>query len=241
VTYTVAAFYRFFPLADREGLREAMLAEFRGTDLLGTLLIAHEGINGTMAASAETIERLLTVLAEKTGLERSEVKFSYTDDLPFRRQKFRLKEEIIAFRRAKVDPARPGKYVEAAQWNALIADPEVLVLDTRNGYETEMGTFEGAVKPEIETFSEFATYVREQLDPEKHRKVAMFCTGGIRCEKASAFMLQEGFGEVFHLKGGILKYLEDVPKEQSTWRGGCYVFDERRSLDHATYEDEEAD
>jgi UPF0176 protein len=238
VTYTVAAFYRFFPLADREALREALLAEFRGTDLLGTMLIAHEGINGTMAASAETIDRLLAVLADKTGLDRSDVKFSYAEELPFKRLKFRVKEEIIAFRRAKVDPARPGKYVEAQEWNALIADPEVLVLDTRNGYETEIGTFEGAVKPEIETFSEFATYVREQLDPEKHRRVAMFCTGGIRCEKASAFMLQEGFGEVFHLKGGILKYLEDVPKEESTWRGGCYVFDERRSVDHEMFEDE---
>jgi UPF0176 protein len=188
-----------------------------------------------MAGSAATIDRYLNLLAERTGLDRSEVKFSTTEDQPFRRLKFKLKREIITFRNAAVDPSRPGQYVDAQQWNSLLADPEVLLLDTRNTYETEIGTFAGAVKPPLATFSDFATYVRENLDPGKHRKVAMFCTGGIRCEKASAFMLQQGFPEVFHLKGGILKYLEEVPVEASQWQGACYIFDERVSVDHKDF------
>jgi UPF0176 protein len=234
--YSVAAYYRFLPLADPAGLREELRAAFVGTDLLGTTLIAPEGVNGTMAGSAETIDRLLGLLGERVGLERGEVKFSTAETPPFRRLKFKLKREIITFRGAEVDPARPGKYVEAKEWNALLADPEVLVLDTRNTYESEIGTFAGAVKPQLETFSDFANYVKEQLDPEKHRRVAMFCTGGIRCEKASAYMLQQGFPEVFHLKGGILKYLEDVPVEASQWDGECYIFDERVSVGHGDFE-----
>jgi len=234
--YTVAAYYRFLALADPAALREELRGAFASTDLLGTTLIAPEGINGTMAGTAETIDRLLEFLGERTGLERGEVKFSTTEAQPFRRLKFKLKREIITFRDASVDPARPGQYVDAKEWNALLADPEVLVLDTRNTYESELGTFAGAVTPPLETFSHFAGYVRENLDPEKHRKVAMFCTGGIRCEKASAFMLQEGFGEVYHLKGGILKYLEEIPAESSAWQGACYIFDERVSVDHEDFQ-----
>ncbi len=233
--YTVAAYYRFFSLADPAALREALRAAFAGTDLLGTTLIAPEGINGTMAGSAETVDRLLRFLREHAGLERNEVKFSTSEAAPFRRLKFKLKREIITFRHAEVDPARPGQYVAPAEWNSLLADPEVLLLDTRNTYETERGTFAGAVAPPLATFSDFATYVREHLDPGRHRKVAMFCTGGIRCEKASAFMLQEGFAEVYHLKGGILKYLEEVPAEASQWQGGCYLFDERVAVDHKDF------
>jgi UPF0176 protein len=233
--YTVAAYYRFFALADPAALRDQLLARFTGTDLLGTTLIAPEGINGTMAGSAETIDELLQFLAEHAGLDRAEVKFSATEVQPFRRLKFKHKREIITFRNATVDPARPGQYVAPSEWNALLADPEVLLLDTRNTYETELGTFEGAVAPPLDTFSDFATYVREQLDPAKHRKVAMFCTGGIRCEKASAFMLQQGFAEVYHLKGGILKYLEEVPADASQWTGSCYIFDERVSVDHEDF------
>lgn len=234
--YTVAAFYRFVALSDPPALREELVRTFADTDLLGTTLIAPEGINGTMAASAETIDRLLKLLDERTGLKRAEIKFSAAEEKPFQRLKFKLKPEIITFRTAAVDPSRPGQYVDPKDWNELIADPEVLVLDTRNTYETEIGTFAGALAPPLATFSDFATYVRENLDPEKHRKVAMFCTGGIRCEKASAFMLQEGFPEVYHLKGGILKYLEDVPAEASTWKGACYIFDERVSVDHDDFE-----
>ncbi len=235
--YTVAAFYRFFALADPSALREDLRAAFAETDLLGTTLLAPEGINGTMAASAETIDRFLAFLAERTGLDRAEVKFSTSQTPPFRRLKFKRKREIITFRNTAVDPTRPGQYVDPSEWNALMADPEVLLLDTRNTYETEIGTFAGAATPPLATFSDFATYVREHLDPAQHRKVAMFCTGGIRCEKASAYMLQQGFPQVFHLKGGILKYLEEVPVEASKWEGDCYIFDERVSVDHKDFKD----
>lgn len=232
MSYTVAALYRFFPLAEPAVLAAELRAMFAGSDLLGTLLIAPEGINGTLAASAETIERLVAVLEEKAGLDRAEVKYSWAEEKPFLRLKFKVKKEIITFRQAKVDPSRPGTYVQPEDWNELIAQEDVLLLDTRNSYETEIGTFAGAVLPETANFSDFATYVREKLDPAKHRKVAMFCTGGIRCEKASAFMLQEGFAEVYHLRGGILKYLEQVPEEQSKWQGECYIFDQRVSVGH---------
>lgn len=231
MTYTIAALYRFTPVADPAALREHLAASFTEDELCGTLLIATEGINGTLAASDEVIDRLLNTLAEKTGLDRSEVKFSYSDDKPFGRLKFKVKPAILTFRNVEVDPNQPGQYVNAEEWNQLISDPEVLLIDTRNTYETEIGTFQGAVDPRLDTFSDFVTYVRQNLDPEKHRKVAMFCTGGIRCEKASAFMLQEGFPEVYHLKGGILKYLEDIPETDSMWQGSCFVFDNRRSVD----------
>ena len=232
---TVAAFYRFLALDSPATLRDDLRATFAATDLRGTTLIAPEGINGTMAGSPETIDRLLTLLADRTGLSRAEVKFSSADAPPFRRLKFKLKREIITFRNAAVDPARPGQYVDPDHWNALLADPEVLLLDTRNTYETAIGTFAGAVTPPLDTFSDFSDYVREHLDPAQHRKVAMFCTGGIRCEKASAYMLQQGFPEVYHLKGGILKYLETVPTESSQWQGACYIFDERISVDHEDF------
>ena len=232
---TVAAFYRFLPLSDPAGLREELCARFTREDILGTTLIAPEGINGTMAGTSAAIDRFLDFLADRTGLTSAEVKFSTTDAEPFRRLKFKLKREIITFRNAPVDPTRPGQYVDPTQWNNLVADPEVLLLDTRNVYETELGTFAGAVKPALDTFSDFATYVRNNLDPQRHRKVAMFCTGGIRCEKASAYMLQQGFPEVYHLKGGILKYLEEVPAETSQWQGACYIFDERVTVDHGDY------
>ncbi|MFT4113557.1 rhodanese-related sulfurtransferase [Silvibacterium sp.] len=236
--YTIAAFYRFFALADPAALREELYNTFAGTDLLGTILLAPEGINGTMAASSETIGRLLDMLAAKAGLDISDVKFSASETAPFRRLKIKVKRETITFRNAPVDPERPGTYVAPAEWNALISDPEVLVLDTRNTYESEAGTFAGAVTPELATFSDFATYVREQLDPARHRKVAMFCTGGIRCEKASAYMLQQGFPEVYHLKGGILKYLEEVPADESQWSGSCYIFDKRVGVGHEDFQSE---
>lgn len=235
MTYTIAAFYRFLSLPEPAALAEELRAIFNESDLRGTLLIAGEGVNGTLAGSVETIDRLLNALAEKVGLDRAEVKFSYSDEQPFGRLKFKVKQEIIAFRKAKVDPTKPGKYVEPKDWNTLIADDDVLVLDTRNHYETDIGTFDGATTPGTENFSDFVTYVRGNLDATKHRKIAMFCTGGIRCEKASAFMLQEGFDEIYHLKGGILNYLEQVPESSSKWRGACYVFDRRTSVDHEDF------
>jgi UPF0176 protein len=234
--YTIAAFYRFTPIPDPAALRDELRSTFADTGLCGSLLIAPEGINGTMAASAETIDRLLATLATTTGLPRSEVKFSQAEDKPFGRLKFLLRKEIIPFRKATVDPSQPGTYVDPQAWNDLIADPEVLLLDTRNHYEVELGTFANAVDPHIDTFSDFVTYVRENLDPTKTPKVAMFCTGGIRCEKASAFMLQEGFREVYHLKGGILKYLEETPEPSSQYQGSCFVFDRRRSVTHSDFQ-----
>lgn len=231
--YTIAAFYRFVLLPAPAGLQQQLLAAFTEDELCGTILIAEEGVNGTIAGSAETIDRVLALLLQETGLERAEVKFATSEERPFGRLKIQLKSAIIPFRKAEVDPSRTGTFVEPQEWNALIADPEVLLLDTRNHYEVEYGTFAEATDPGIETFSDFASYVREQLDPAKHRKVAMFCTGGIRCEKASAFMLQEGFGEVYQLKGGILRYLEEIPEQSSQWRGTCFVFDRRTSVGHA--------
>ena len=232
VIVTVAAFYRFVALEDPAKLQAELVSAFTEEELLGTLLIASEGINGTLAGEANVIDRLLNLLAERTGLERSVVKFSSAEENPFGRLKFKVKQEILAFRRAVVDPAKAGTYVAPGAWNALIADPEVLLLDTRNSYETEVGMFRGAIDPKIETFSDFADYARKQLDPAKHTKVAMYCTGGIRCEKASAFLLQEGFAEVYHLEGGILRYMEEVPVEDSAWTGECFVFDRRREVAH---------
>ncbi len=226
--YTVAAFYRFFALADPQALRDELHQAFAATDLRGTTLLAPEGINGTMAGSEQTIERFLRLLEQRTGLERADVKFSSSEQPPFRRLKFKHKRETITFRADQpVDPTRPGTHVEPADWNTLVADPDVLLLDTRNTYETELGTFTGAVVPPLETFSDFAAWVSENLDPTRHKKVAMFCTGGIRCEKASAYMLQNGFPEVYHLRGGILRYLQETPDSQSQWHGDCYIFDER--------------
>ena len=239
---TVAAYYRFTPITEPTGLVAELRATFAQTDLLGTTLIAPEGINGTMAASPETLTHLLNLLHHHTGLTRNEVKFSTTEAAPFRRQKFKLKREIITFRnRANanrplaVDPTRPGTYVDPADWNTLLADPNTLILDTRNTYESALGTFANATTPPLNTFSDFATYARENLNPTQHPKIAMFCTGGIRCEKASAYLLQQGFPEVYHLKGGILKYLEQVPKASSQWQGACYIFDERVTVDHQTF------
>jgi len=231
--YTIAALYRFTPLTDLPSLRAELVAAFAALGICGTLLLAQEGINGTLAGSEASVAAMLDILKSKTGLAREEVKFSHADDKPFLRLKIRLKKELITFKQPAADPnIRVGTYVEPEAWNALLDDPDVLVLDTRNTYETMIGTFQKAVDPKIDCFTEFADFVRRNLDPNKQKKIAMFCTGGIRCEKASAFMLAEGFPEVYHLKGGILKYLEDVKPENSKWNGECYVFDRRMAVGH---------
>ena len=228
---TIAAFYRFTPIGDAEALRLEMKQKLALLDLCGTLLVAPEGINGTLAGAESAIEAMLEMLHSATGLPREEVKFSESAEKPFKRLKVRLKREIITFHQPDADPSvQVGKHVAAKDWNALIIDPDVLLLDTRNRYETRLGSFEEALDPEIEQFSDFAEFVRQNLDTTRHRKVAMFCTGGIRCEKASSFMLQEGFSEVYHLKGGILKYLEEIPAPDSRWQGDCYVFDHRMAV-----------
>jgi UPF0176 protein len=233
MTYSIAAFYRFTPIAEAAALRALLAEALAPLDLRGTLLVAPEGINGTLAGSAASLDQMLEILAVRTGLDRAEVKFSTAPDKPFGKLKIRLKREIITFKQPAADPnALKGTYVAPRDWNALISDPEVIVLDTRNIYETVMGSFDGAIDPNIEHFTDFVDFVRDKLDPAKHRKIAMFCTGGVRCEKASAFMRAEGFEEVYHLKGGILKYLEEIPPESSRWRGECFVFDGRVAVGH---------
>ena len=233
MTYTIAALYLFIPVADPAELKQKFLQELSPLQLCGTLLIAPEGINGTLAGSELAIQKLLICLNNNIGLSQKDVKFSYSAEKPFNRFKIRLKREIVTFNQPHVNPnLRVGTYIEPDQWNTLIEDPDVTVIDTRNKYETLIGTFKNAIDPKIDSFTEFSDYVRENLDPKKHKKIAMFCTGGIRCEKASSFMLAEGFESVFHLKGGILKYLEEIPKEQSRWQGDCYVFDRRMAVGH---------
>jgi UPF0176 protein len=207
----------------------------------GTLLLAQEGINGTVAGSHEAIDALMTELREGAlfmgRLDNLELKFSTATEMPFKRMKVRLKKEIVTLGDPQTDPLRRvGTYVTPAEWNRLLEEPGIVLLDTRNDFEVELGTFEGAVDPRIKRFSEFKDFVKNELDPAQHRKVAMFCTGGIRCEKASSYMLAQGFEEVFHLKGGILKYLEEVPETESRWNGGCFVFDERVALGHGLVE-----
>jgi len=231
--FVVAALYRFAPLDDYRELREPLLELCLQQEVRGSLLLAAEGINGTIAGSREAIDAVLAWLKRDSRLADLEHKESLDAVQPFKRMKVKLKREIVTLGVDGIDPNRlVGTYVEPSDWNAVISDPDVLLLDTRNDYEVELGTFAGAVNPNTETFREFPDFVRD-IDPAKQRKVAMFCTGGIRCEKASAYMLQQGFAEVFHLKGGILKYLEEVPEEQSLWRGECFVFDNRVTVDHA--------
>ena len=229
----VAAFYQFAPLPDFAALQTPLQAVCDLHRIQGTLLLADEGVNGTIAGSRAGIDAVLAFLRSDPRLAQLEHKESYTDAMPFYRMKVRLKKEIVTLGVPGVDPNKQvGRYVKAEDWNALITDPEVVVLDTRNQYEFEIGSFQGARNPGTETFREFPRYVREHIDPAKHKKVAMFCTGGIRCEKASSYLLSQGFEEVYHLQGGILKYLEQVPVEQSLWRGECFVFDQRVAVGH---------
>jgi len=224
----VAAVYKFVKLADCAALRAPLQAQCDALGITGTLLLAEEGINGTIAGTRSGIDRILAYLRSDPRLADLEHKESSADLQPFYRMKVKLKKEIVTMGVPGIDPTElVGQYVKPEDWNALINDPGVLLVDTRNDYEVDVGTFKGAVDPRITTFREFPEYVKNNFDPEKQPRVAMFCTGGIRCEKASAYMLQQGYAEVYHLQGGILKYLEKVPAEQSLWQGECFVFDQR--------------
>ncbi len=239
----VAAFYQFAALPDFRELREPLRAMAAGLGIKGSVLLAHEGINGTVAGTDEGIDAFVSELQHGAlfdgQLDNLELKFSNASMMPFQRLKVRLKKEIVTLGDAAVDPTRQvGSYVEPSEWNALIAAPDTLVIDTRNAFEVAMGTFEGAIDPGISSFGQFKAFVAEKLDPARHRKIAMFCTGGIRCEKASSYLLAHGFDEVYHLKGGILRYLEGVPEHESRWRGECFVFDERVALGHGLRERE---
>jgi len=236
-TYTVAALYRFVALDDFESLQAPLLSKLQALDICGTLLLAAEGINGTVAGDENNIDELIHWLEHDDcwhdRLHGIEVKKSTAEEKPFARTKVKLKQEIVTMGVAGIDPNQSvGTYVEPGDWNALISDPEVITVDTRNDYEVNIGQFKGAMNPHTETFREFPGYAQRELDPQKHKKVAMYCTGGIRCEKSTAYMKSLGFEEVYHLKGGILKYLEEVPKEESLWEGECFVFDERVAVNH---------
>jgi UPF0176 protein len=233
----VAALYQFAALPDFRELREPLRALAAGLGIKGSVLLAHEGINGTVAGGDEGIDAFVRELQNgplfSGRLDNLELKFSSAAEMPFQRLKVRLKKEIVTLGDTAVDPTqRVGTYVEPSDWNELISAPDTLVIDTRNAFEVAMGTFEGAIDPGIRSFGQFKKFAAEKLDPAKHRKIAMFCTGGIRCEKASAYLLAQGFDEVYHLRGGILRYLEGVPEQESRWRGECFVFDERVALGH---------
>lgn len=231
--FIIAALYRFVRLDDHEDMQQQLHQKMVELDICGSLLLANEGINGTVAGTRDGIDRLLAYLRNDDRLAALEVKESFADERPFRRTRVRLKKEIVTMGVEGIDPNHAvGTYVDPKDWNELISDPDVTVIDTRNDYEVAIGSFEGAVNPETESFRQFPSFVDKELNPSKHRKVAMFCTGGIRCEKSTALLRQKGFDEVYHLRGGILKYLEEVPEAESKWKGDCFVFDKRVSVGH---------
>ena len=230
---TVSAFYKFVAIDDCQALRDELLAVALQHEIKGTILIAEEGINATVSGSDAGVAALLAHLRNDPRFATLVSKESYASEHPFKRLKVKIKPEIVTIGAPEANPARHvGTYVAPADWNVVISDPDVIVIDTRNAYEVDIGTFEGAIDPRTSSFGEFPAYVKQNLDPARHTKVAMFCTGGIRCEKASAYPRPHGFPEVYHLEGGILKYLETVPESESMWKGECFVFDERVALEH---------
>jgi UPF0176 protein len=241
MSHKVAAFYQFVPLPDFEELREPLRNMCVALGINGIVLLAAEGINGTVAGTAVAIDALINQLQNGDlfggRLDNLELKFSTAAEMPFQRMKVRLKKEIVRIGDPDTNPnAKVGTYIDAKDWNDLVKQPGIVLIDTRNHFEVEMGTFDGAIDPHLTRFGEFPDYATRALDPKKHQKIAMFCTGGIRCEKASSYLLSQGFEEVYHLKGGILKYLEEIPEDQSLWRGECFVFDQRIALGHGLSE-----
>ncbi|EJF89337.1 rhodanese-related sulfurtransferase [Bartonella tamiae] len=236
--FTVAALYCFARLERYRALQEPLRLLCISEKIKGTLLLAHEGINGTVAGSKDGIARLVDFILAQPELSNPELKYSTATEMPFRRLKVRLKKEIVTMGVEDVDPLKVvGTYVSPQQWNELICDDDTIVIDTRNDYEYSLGTFEGAVDPDIKTFRDFPKWIGDhEGELKKKRKIAMFCTGGIRCEKSTAYVRGLGYDEVYHLKGGILKYLEEIPKENSLWKGECFVFDERVSVGHGLEE-----
>ena len=229
----VSALYHFVTLENYQALRQPLHDFMIAHEIRGTLLLAQEGINGTVAGSRQSIDSLHAWLRSDERLKDLRSKESYDDSMPFYRTRVKLKKEIVTMGVEGIDPKQVvGTYVKPEDWNDLISDPEVTLIDTRNDYEVAIGTFKNAVDPETDTFRQFPDYVRSHMDPKKQKKVAMFCTGGIRCEKSTAYLKEQGFEEVYHLQGGILKYLETVPVEESLWQGECFVFDNRVSVDH---------
>lgn len=243
--FTVAALYRFTRFDDPASLRDPLDQLCKEQGVRGTLLLASEGINGTIAGTADGIAAVLEHIRSLPDCADTDVKFSTAEAMPFHRMKVRLKREIVTMGVTDIDPRKSvGTYIEPQDWNALISDPDTILIDTRNDYEVAIGTFANAIDPRTETFRDFPAWFRQERDrllgEGKPPKVAMFCTGGIRCEKSTAFLKQEGVEDVYHLKGGILKYLETVPQDESLWEGECFVFDQRVSVGHGLVEGEHA-
>ena len=235
----VVTMYKFVQLSDFAEMRVPLHQHCVEQDIKGTILLAQEGLNGTIAGSREAIDSVMAFLRRDQRLADLETKQSLVAEMPFLRMKVKLKKEIVTMGVPETDPTQmSGQRIDAKDWNVLISDPDVLLVDTRNDYEYSIGTFKHAVSPETKTFREFPAYAKQHLNPYKHKKIAMFCTGGIRCEKSTHYLLKQGFENVFHLNGGILKYLEEVPEDESLWEGECFVFDGRVSVDHHLQEGE---
>jgi UPF0176 protein len=231
--FLVAAFYKFVALSDYRALRESLQTRCEELGLLGSILLAGEGINGTVSGTDQNVHHLFEGLREDPRFQDLHYKESRAEEQPFYRMKVRLKKEIVSLGVAGIDPRRVvGEYVSPQDWNALISREDVRVIDTRNHYEYHLGTFRGAEDPNTDSFRDFPAWVSDNLDPQKDPEVAMFCTGGIRCEKATSYLLEKGFKRVYHLDGGILNYLETVNKADSLWEGDCFVFDNRVTVDH---------
>ena len=233
MTFTVAALYRFAPFDDPALLRQPLFDLCAANDVKGTLLLAPEGINGTIAGPETGIAAVIANIRALPDCADLDVKYSSAAAMPFQRLKVRLKKEIVTMKVPGIDPSRDvGRYIAPADWNAVIADPDTVVIDTRNGFEVGYGSFDGAIDPQTKSFGDFPNWWRDHADEFAGKRIAMFCTGGIRCEKSTAFLRSEGIDDVVHLKGGILAYLEQVPEAESRWHGGCFVFDERVTVGH---------
>ena len=230
---TICALYKFTRLDDFEEIQSSLKLFLDSLNIRGTLLLAREGVNGTIAGDNDSIMKSLDYLQKDWRLAGLEYKLSYSEKPPFKRLKVKLKKEIVTLGVSDIDPTHSsGTYVKPADWNELINDPDVVLIDTRNNYEFEIGSFKGSINPNTETFREFPAYTKNNLEKYRDKKIAMFCTGGIRCEKSTAYLKSEGFENVFHLQGGILKYLEEVKEDESLWEGECFVFDDRVAVKH---------
>ncbi len=233
MSYIFASFYQFVELDNLTELKTKLLDLCNEAEIKGTILIAKEGINSNIVGQKEQLEIVINSIREWLRLENLEIKFSTAEQIPFQRMKVKIKKEIITFGIEEANPNQQvGTYIKPQNWNNLISQPDVKLIDTRNEYEVKIGTFKEAENPHIYSFREFNDYIEQNLEPEKEQKVALFCTGGIRCEKVTALMLSKGFKEVYHLEGGILKYLQEIPSEESLWEGECFVFDERVAVKH---------
>ena len=231
--FTVCALYQFVRLDDFEAFRTPLRELMVELEVKGTILLALEGLNGTISGSKSSIDGVIQFLQDDGRFDNLEIKFSHSETTPFKRLKVKLKKEIVTLGVEHIDPlSSVGTYVNPQDWNALISDPDVVLIDTRNNYEYEIGSFKGAINPSTETFREFPEYTKNNLEQYRGKKVAMFCTGGIRCEKSTAYLKTQGFDAVYHLQGGILKYLEEVDEDQSLWEGECFVFDDRVAVKH---------